>query len=417
MQRVHLIAIFSRIAIAALALGFFTFASWSITSAAEQPRLIILNLANLFEAKKRLDANDATLLPAFNKLKRDADRALGGGPFSVTHKELKAPSGDRHDYMSLAPYWWPNPDTANGLPYTRRDGDVNPEQDQTSDRKRFSDLVQSVKSLAHGYFFTGREAYASRAAKLLHVWFIDDATKMNPHLRFAQAIPGRNQGRGAGIIETHNLPELLDAVGLLAGSKTWQHADQKALQEWFAAYLNWLLNSPGGKAEVEARNNHGTWYDVQVAAFALFSGRDDVAKEVLNEFPSRRIAKQIEPDGRQPRELERTQSWNYSIFNLEAFFSAACISEKLGIELWKFESADKRSIRKALDWLVPFSTGEEKWNHKQISRFNRSKLAPLLRQAALRFHEPAYENVINKLPKLSADERWRLLFPKMSEPK
>ena len=417
MQRVHLTATFSRIAIAALALGFFAFAYLSLTSAAEQPRLIILNLANLFEAKKRLDTHDATLLPALNRLTRDADRALGGGPFSVTHKELKAPSGDKHDYMSLAPYWWPNPNTANGLPYIRRDGVVNSERDQTSDRKRFGDLVQSVKSLALGYFFTGREDYAAHAVKLTRVWFIDDATRMNPHLRYAQAIPGRNQGRGAGIIETHNLPELLDAVGLLSGSKNWQQADQEALQEWFAAYLNWLLNSPEGKAEAEAQNNHGTWYDVQVAAFAIFSGRDEVAKQILNGLLARRIAKQIDPDGRQPRELERTQSWNYSIFNLEAFFSAACISEKLGIELWKFESADKRSVHKALDWLVPFASGDKKWSHEQISLLEPAKLAPLLRQAAVRFNEPAYEKTISRLTKITGDERWRLLFPKYTEPK
>ncbi|MBM2805643.1 MAG: alginate lyase family protein, partial [Deltaproteobacteria bacterium] len=157
--------------------------SRSFAAAAEPPRLVILNLADLNGAKKQLDANDAALLPALSRLKRDADRALGAGPFAVTHKELTPPSGDKHDYMSLAPYWWPNPNTANGLPYIRRDGEVNPERDQTSDRKRFGDLVQSVKTLALGYFFTGREDYAVHATKLLRTWFIDNATKMNPHLR------------------------------------------------------------------------------------------------------------------------------------------------------------------------------------------------------------------------------------------
>lgn len=385
--------------------------------AAESLRLIILNPTNLNESKKRLDNNDSSLLPALSRLNRDADRALTGGPISVTQKDLTAPSGDKHDYMSLAPYWWPNPNTTNGLPYVRRDGEVNPERDRTSDRKRLGDLVHSVKTLALEYFFTGRADYAAHGVRLLRAWFVDDKTKMNPHLRYAQAIPGRNQGRAAGIIETHNLSELLDAVGLLAGSKTWQQADQKSLHDWFAAYLNWLLNSPEGKAEAKAMNNHGTWYDVQVAAFALFAGRDDVAKQVLKEFPSKRIAKQIEPDGRQPQEIDRTQSWNYSIFNLDAFVSAASIGEKLGIDLWKFESPDKRSIRRALDWLVPFATGEKQWSYQQISAFDPTKLAPLLRQAASCLREPKYQVVLGKVPKLTGDERWQLLFPKMSETK
>ncbi len=381
-------------------------------SAAEPLRLFILNPSNLSESKQRLANNDSSLLPALNRLKRDADHALTGGPFSVTHKEITPPSGDKHDYMSVAPYWWPDPNKANGLPYIRRDGEVNPDRDQTSDRKRLDSLVQSVKTLVLGYFFTGREDYAAHAVQLLRAWFVDNKTKMNPHLSYAQAIPGRNQGRAAGIIETHNLPELLDAVGLLAGSKSWRQADQKSLQDWFDDYLNWLLNSPAGKAEAKTENNHGTWFDVQVASFALFAGREDVAKRVLHEFPAKRIAKQIEPDGRQPHELSRTQAWNYSIFNLEAFFSAASIAEKLGIDLWKFESPEKRGIRSAIDWLLPYAIGEKKWNYQQISPFEPAKLAPLLRQAALRFNEAAYEKTISRLTKITGDEVWQLLFPK-----
>ena len=227
MTRLRLTASFSRIVLAAGALSSIAFASISFKAFAEPARLSILNLADLNETKRRLDANDAALRPALDRLKRDADRALGAGPFAVTHKELAPPSGDKHDYMSVAPYWWPNPRTADGLPYLRRDGEVNPERDQTSDRKRFGDLIQCVKTLALGYFFTGRENYAAHAAKLLRAWFIDDATQMNPHLRYAQAIPGLNQGRGAGIIETHNLPELLDAVGLLNASSQWRQAEQE----------------------------------------------------------------------------------------------------------------------------------------------------------------------------------------------
>jgi hypothetical protein len=417
MKRLRFAATFSWIAFAAFALSSVVFAAMSLAATAAPARLFILNLANLNEAKRRLDADDAALLPALSRLKRDADRALGAGPFAVTHKDLTPPSGDKHDYMSIAPYWWPNPNTANGLFYVRRDGEVNPERDQTSDRKRFGDLVQSANTLALGYFFTGREIYAVHGAKLLRAWFIDDATKMNPHLRYAQAVPGRNQGRGAGIIETHNLPELLDVVGLLNGSSQWSHAEQKTLQDWFGKYLTWLLESAEGKAEAKAQNNHGTWYDVQVAAIALFAGRDDVAKQVVSEFPAKRIAKQIEPDGRQPQELDRTQSWNYSIFNLEAFVSAASLGEKLGVDLWKFQSPDKRSIRQALDWLSPFATGEKKWSDKQITPFEPARLAPLLRQAALRWREPSYQQLLSKVPKLTGDERWQLLNAKMPEPK
>ena len=388
-----------------------TSATNSSSTAAEEQRLFILDAKNLVKAKKQLQSNDPAVVPVFNKLIREADRALTSGTLSVVQKELNPPSGNKHDYMSIAPYWWPNPNTPNGLPYIRRDGEVNPERDQTSDRKRLDNMVQAVKTLSLGYFFTGQEKYAAQAAKLLGVWFLESATKMTPYLRYAQAIPGRNNGRGAGIIETHNLAELIDAVGMLHESKSWEQRNQRALQDWFNAYLTWLLENPEGRAEAKAQNNHGSWYDVQVASYALFTGKNELAKKVLTEFPTKRIAKQVEPDGRQPRELERTQAWNYSLFNLEALFDAASIADKLGIDLWNYETQDKRGIRKALDWLLPFATGAKKWNYQQISDWQPEKLAPFLRRAALQYREMSYENALSKLPGVTADQRFNLLYP------
>ena len=262
----------------------------------EAPRVFVLDFKNLVEAKNRVKSGDPSALPASRKLLRDADHALDGGIFSVVDKELVPSGGDKHDYMSFGPYWWPNPNTANGLSYVLRDGEFNPERDNTSDRKMLDNMVQWVKTLALGYFFTGRDAYAAQAAKLLRVWFVDGATKMNPHLKYAQVIPGRNNVRGTGIIDTHDLPELVDSVGLLTGSKAWNEKDQKDLQNWFDAYLAWLVESPEGRAEARAQNNHGSWYDVQVASYALFLDRKHLATTVLKDFSAKRIAQQIEPD-------------------------------------------------------------------------------------------------------------------------
>ena len=177
-------------------------------------------------------------------------------------------------------------------------------------------------------------------------------------------------------------------------------------------YLAWLRGSPEGRAEAKAQNNHGTWYDVQIAAFALFVDKGDMAKKVLSKMAEKRIAKQIEPDGRQPRELERTLAWSYSLFNLEALFDGASMASRLGINLWSYESPDKRSMRKALDWLLPFAAGEKKWNYPQISGLQPGKFAPFLRRAALRYREPSYENALHKLSGVTPDQRLHLLYPK-----
>jgi hypothetical protein len=379
------------------------------------PRLLILHANGLMQIKERLQDSDPALAPAFVKLKRDAQRALYVKPLSVTEKTFSTPTGSKHDYMSIAPYWWPNPATPNGLPFVRRDGEVNPERDQSSDRRRLGNVIHNVETLALAYYFTAREDYAAHAAKLLRVWFLDPATKMNPHLKYAQAVPGRNTGRGAGIIETHEFAELIDFVSLLKNSQAWPAREHQQWQDWMKTYLTWLVESAQGKAEAKAENNHGTWYDVQVAALAIFTARDELAKNLLTDFRDKRIAAQIQPDGRQARELTRTRAWDYAIFNLEALFDAASIAETLGFDLGNFQTSDGRSIRKALDWLMPFAAGESKWAYSQITPFQPEKLGPLLRRAYVAYRDPAYERALGKLTGLTGDKRWELLYPKMPQ--
>jgi Alginate lyase len=385
----------------------------SATVFADDSRLqvFILDPVGLSMTKERTRHGDELLKPALAKLIREADRALMSAPLSVTRKDIAPPSGDKHDYMSLAPYWWPDPNAPNGLPYVRRDGKINPERDSIPDRQNLENMVNAVKTLALAYYFTAKEDYAKHATAILQVWFLDSPTKMNPNLKYAQGIPGLNVGRAAGIIESHNLPNIVDAGGLLAGSAAWSQTHQGQLQSWFAAFLSWLLESPEGRAEARAENNHGSWYDVQVASFGLFTGRRDLAHRVLSEIPSKRIARQIKPDGSQPLELARTQPWGYSLFNLQALFDAAALGDHLAIDLWNFETSDRRSIRKALDWLIPFAAGEKQWSLRQESVWRPERLAPLLQRAALRYRHPNYIAALGKLAGRPIDSRERLLYP------
>jgi hypothetical protein len=362
-----------------------------------QPRVFCLSAQALAKAKTQAAAGDPDLRPALERLCRDAARALKAGPFSVVDNDLVPPSGDKHDYISFGPYWWPDPAKKDGLPYIRRDGEVNPESRSSgSDSPAMGKMVSAVQTLALTYYFTGDERYAERAAMLLRAWFLAPATRMNPNLNFGQGIPGRVEGRSAGIIDTSALPRVVDAIGLLNTSRAWKPADQQGMQAWFAAYLDWLRTSKHGKAEGRAHNNHGAWYDAQVACFALFVGQDRLAREVIETSRERRIAKQIEPDGRQPAELARTKPFGYSVFNLQALFTLAALGDRVGVDLWHFETPDGRGLRRALDFLAPYADPEKPWPYKDL-KFNRTALIPVLQQAAAAYG-PAYRQALSKLP-------------------
>ncbi|MEO5819946.1 MAG: alginate lyase family protein [Vicinamibacteraceae bacterium] len=361
-----------------------------------RPAALLLDPAYIQDQRARAQKGDAAITAAIAALEEDARKALALAPMSVLDKAITPPSGDKHDYVSQAPYWWPDPSKPDGKPYLRKDGQRNPEINKITDRDNLGRLGDAVATLALAYAYTGREDYATHAARLVRAWFLDPATRMNPHLQFGQYIPGINQGRGIGIIETRNLPELLDGVMLLSRSPAWTKADDDGLQAWMRAYGDWLVESTHGREESKNGNNHETWYDVQVAGLALYTGRIDVARRTI-EGARARIAVQIEPDGRQPRELERTQSWHYSGFNLTAFMELATLGHHVGVDLWAYRTPDGRSLRQAVDFLVPYAAGERAWTFDQITPFSAATLQPILRRGAAAWKEPAYRALADRV--------------------
>ena len=366
----------------------------------------------LAEAKTRLAAGEASLRPGLDQLIREADKALRVTPPSVMQKTKPPPSGDLHDYLSTAPYFWPDPNKTNGLPYIRHDGKVNPEsRSDASDHGRLGRMSGTVETLALAYYFAGTEAYAEHAARCLRTWFVDPATRMNPHMDFAQGIPGVNVGRGTGLIEGRGLAHAVDAAGLLVGSAAWTSSDREALHAWAGAFLLWMQTSKNGRDEAAARNNHGSFYDAQVMRLALVLDKRDLAAQVARSVGPKRIAVQIEPDGRQPLELERTAGLGYSCFNLEALCELGMLAECVGVDLWQWKSSDGRSIRQGLDFLLPYiDSPAKKWPYQQIKGFDPVVLSPLLRQAARVYHDSKYESVLRRIDS-AASHPIQLLSP------
>ena len=310
---------------------------------------------------------------------KDADKLLKKKIASVVEKEKLAPSGDKHDYISCAPYYWPDPANPTG-PYIRRDGESN-KAVLTPDKKNLGSLIYGVVQLSLAYKLSSDEKYAAKAVDNLRIWFLNPATRMNPNLNFGQTIYGRlgGKGRGAGMIETYRFVELLDGVELLRKSPSFTETDLKNLKKWFDEYLQWMMTSEVGNQEYKAKNNHGTSFDIQAIRYALFVGKEDIARKYLNDFPARRLFAQIEPDGKQPAELIRTKALHYSVFNLLHLLDICSIAKTMNVDLYSMKPEDGRSIAGALEYLAQFA-GKPKsaFPYKQISDWDGAQKNLLL---------------------------------------
>lgn len=335
----------------------------------------LVSPGNLAAAKRAGPA----LEPALEQLYQEAEEAHALPVRSVMDKPAAGPSGDKHDYISYGPYWWPDPDKPDGLPYIRRDGEVNPEsQDATTDRAAMDAMAESAETLALAYYYGGDARYRDNAAGRLATWFLNPATRMNPHLGFAQAIRGVTEGRGIGIIDTVVLTRVVNAATILGAADALPQDTGEGLRRWFGDYLGWLLTSGHGRNEAHEHNNHGTWYDAQTALFAWFTGDGARARGIIETSAKERLATHIAADGSQPHELARTRSFSYSVYNLCAFVMLAMLGEKLGADLWRVPDGGDAFLRRAVDFLAPYVSPSKPWPYRQIGGANRAGLLMVL---------------------------------------
>lgn len=356
-----------------------------------------MQMEEMNEMKQRIASKDEDALRFLDDLVSQADKILDQEPLSVMTKEVVPPSGDKHDYISTAPYWWPDPSKPDGLPYIRRDGEINPERAKYTDNTNIKETMRRINTLGKAYFYTGNVKYVKKATKLLSVFFLDPKTKMNPNLRYGQFVPGLNDGRCYGIIETAGLVDLISGVTLLSNSSKWNKKKHAALQEWMYQYYTWLMNSELGTLERNTKNNHGTYYDKTCIALLLFCDKVDEARNHISIYTIPRMRDQVRKDGSQPEELARTKAWGYATGNLRGFVDIALIGEKIGVDLWNYENEGQVYIKSMIDWFIPYLKKEKQWAWQQIQKDKVTAMSKMLELAASRYHNNLYHQINEQL--------------------
>ena len=315
-----------------------------------------------------------------SKLVIKADKALTAEIPSVTYKKSLPASGNKHDYFSTAPYFWPDESKSDSLPWIRRDGEVNP-MTKVGDNIQKDKMFGLVNTLSGAYYITNDMRYARQANKILYAWFIDEDLKMNPNVDYGQAIPGLNDGRPFGLIEWTGLTDVLRSAQILDKYGQLEPKVKKGLNEWVEQFAKWMATGSNALEEDNTINNHGSWFDNTITSLFLYKNDIKSLKSRLEVVKTKRIAAQIKPDGSMPHELARTKSLSYTIMNTKALLQLCYLGKRFNIDLYHYRCDGSGSVKDAVKFLTPYAFGE-KWPYQQITAVEEDKILSVLNYAA-----------------------------------
>ena len=368
-------------------LGMFCFSTFAISENKEKNTQ---HLTTVIQIKNEIIKTEK------ERVIRLADSFLIEKPVTVTTYTCPRSAGGIHDYYSEATYWWPDPANPEG-PYIRKDGINNPDNFDYH-RQAISQFSWATGTLTSAYLLTGKAIYAQTAVKHLQAWFVDPATLMNPNMLYTQAIKGVNTGRGIGIIDAIPFIEVTKSIQILEESPYLSRQDKQTIHDWFRTFMLWLNTHKYGLDEMNAKNNHGTWWHAQVAAYATFVGDKTILEKCRNHYTNILLPTQMGKDGSFPLEIERTKPYSYSLFNLDGMATLAWILTNDGLKGWDFTLPDGQSMQKGVDYIKPYVMDKNKWPFpKDISHWDEQPgRRPFMFFAAIIQQQPEWVSIWQK---------------------
>lgn len=324
--------------------------------------LLFLFLTKAFGQKNVNEVYQDLVKHEYERILNAAKKYLLDEPVTITSTSSPRSAGGKHDFFSEGDYWWPDPQNPQGA-YIQKDGLTNPDN-FVSHRKAMINFSIKSSTLVAAYKISSDEKYAQHAIKHFNAWFVNEETKMNPHLLYAQAIKGRFTGRGIGIIDTIHLIEVAQSILVLEKFGVISREELNAIKKWFKEYLNWLTTHKYGIDEMNAKNNHGTCWVMQVAAFAKLVNDEEKLEFCRNRYKEILLPNQMASDGSFPLELSRTKPYNYSLFNLDAMAAICQILSTQKENLWSFSLADGRNLKRGIEFMYPYIMNKSEWNYK-----------------------------------------------------
>ena len=337
-----------------------------------------------------------------NKIISLAKQAMIEKPITVTNESSPRSAGGIHDFFSEGDYWWENPASPDS-PYIQRDGMSNP-NNFVAHRKAMIRFSQLVGTLTSAYLIEKKKEYAEQAFKHYEAWFLNEETLMNPSLLYAQAIKGRVTGRGVGIIDMIQMIEVAQSLRVIEKALPGKKKEIAGVKSWFEQYLSWVTTHPYGIDERNAKNNHGTCWVMQVAAFARLTGNKALLDTCENRFKTILLPNQMDENGAFPLELRRTKPYGYALFNADAMATICHILADRS--LWTFSLPDGRNMEKGISFMYPFVADKNKWTYpKDVMYWDEWPVAqPFLLFGAMAFKNQSWLNTWGTLERFPEND-------------
>ncbi len=295
---------------------------------------------------------------------------------------------NRHNYVSLATYYHPNPNTESGLPYIQKDGYANPEGEKfDKDKLRKTAYICYYELLL--YYLTDNVKYYEDAKKRILTFFVDSKTKMLPNMNHAQMIRGVNMGRGIGIIDfSANFSYTLILLHSLYKMNKIEIKFYDKFKRWLSAYLDWLEYSDIALEERDSKNNHGIMYDfLKLVLYRIFNKKKEI-KSLVYSFIDQRLQNSFAEDGSMPLELARTKSISYSLMGFKGIFDFAHLLDDYDLyDLnWYYKKVNFE-IKNGFNFLLQHLVISEDWKYSQVVTFDKATLVPLITEAKIIFSQ------------------------------
>lgn len=300
--------------------------------------------------------------------KETADDRLLKAPIITLGIQRQLPFNIRagaNDYVSFAIYLWPNPISPTA-PYVTRDGQKNQNLIALGDAPKKDAFFKTIKRLSDAYSRTGEARFGHLATQWICAWMVTPATRMNPHLIYAQIAPNHaTVGNGGGIIDFWDFPSVLTQIKRFETKGFFSAPQKQGVHQWLKQYLDFLRTSEQGINASKRMNNHRIYYVCQLAAIEEFLGNPQNAaaeiEKIFNDLDSF-----FDSDGSQPHEMKRAKPFDYCLFTLRAWGELNAISLRLGKDYRDFKSPNGISLNDGYRFLKRHTEGDPEPFHEKL---------------------------------------------------